>query len=86
MTEVNTDHYVTVAKLRTLLADAPDDALVVMSKDAEGNGFSPFAELGGTDHYVAESAWAGHLRDEEYDPDEDGEDGAVPCVVLWPTN
>lgn len=89
MTEIKTDHYVTVAKLREILAKLPDDAIVVMSKDAEGNNFSPFCEVGNdeaSDWYRAESSWSGYLRDEEYDPDEDGPDGAVSCVVLWPTN
>ncbi len=89
MAETEPDEYVTVAQLRDILAKLPGDAIVVMSKDAEGNGFSPFCEVGddeNPDWYVAESSWSGQLRDEEYDADEDGPDGAVPCVVLWPTN
>jgi hypothetical protein len=86
MEEIKTDHYISVAKLRELLADEPDDALVVMSKDAEGNGFSPFLEIGSGEHYVADSSYSGELREEEYDPAEDGPDGAVPCIVLWSAN
>jgi hypothetical protein len=99
VSEINTDHYITVAKLRELLAGAPDDALVVMSKDSEGNGFSPFSEWG-DGRYVAESSWSGYLADEGEDDDEPGEDDVVtadpdyeapdepgvPCIVLWPTN
>ncbi len=89
MSKIVTDAYVTVAKLREILSRLPDDALVVMSKDSEGNSFSPFYEVGnteGVDWYVAESSYSGELRSDEYDAAEDGPDGAVPCVVLWPTN
>lgn len=99
MTDIKTDHYITVAKLRELLADAPDDALVVMSKNGEGNGFSPFSELG-DGRYIAESSWSGYLADEGEDDDEPGDDDVVTagadyeepteqgvaCIVLWPTN
>lgn len=99
MAEIETDHYITVATLRELLAGEPDDALVVMSKDSEGNGFSPFSEIG-TGRYVAESSWAGHLADEGEDGEEPGEDDVVlggvddeesaeqgmACIVLWPVN
>jgi hypothetical protein len=85
----------TLAELREALAalDLPDDTLVVLAKDAEGNGHSPLVEA---EHamYLAESTWSGerYLTDEqrlaETDPDEWSEapDDAVPAVFLWPTN
>jgi hypothetical protein len=88
--------HMTLAELRTALAalnHLPDDTLVVLAKDAEGNGFSPLVE---TEHamYLAETTWSGeHYMTEEQrqakdDPDEYSEapDDAVPAVFLWPTN
>lgn len=75
----------TVAQLREALADLPDDMPVVMSKDAEGNGFSPLDGTGRS-HYYPESTWSGdcigiddHEGLEEYGP------GQL-VIVLWPTN
>jgi hypothetical protein len=85
----------TLAELRAQLAalDLPDDTLVVLAKDAEGNGHSPLVEV---EHamYLAESTWSGERylteaqRLAEPDPDEYSEapDAAVPAVFLWPTN
>lgn len=53
---------------------------VVMSKDAEGNGFSPLCNTSG-ERYVAENSWRGEL---DGDFDEDIEDPNALC--LWPTN
>lgn len=50
----------TVADLRALLGGLPDDALVVLSKDAEGNGHSPLA-VGGEAMYDAETTWSGEI-------------------------
>lgn len=73
----------TAGILRSLLADLPDDTLVVLSKDAEGNGFSPLDGYG-IDRYVAESTYSGYLVDVETEPDPLPD--SVPCLVLWPTN
>lgn len=87
-----------VSDLRDLLADLDGDLLVVLSKDAEGNGFSPL-DSHGFERYLAETGWSGILLDDEEgetdEVDGDGnpwedEDGnavtAVSCLVLWPTN
>ena len=52
---------------------------VVMSRDAEGNGFSPLYETSSA-KYVPENSYSGDL--EEFD--EDIEDPNALC--LWPTN
>lgn len=65
----------TVAELLTLLALMPRDDLVVMSKDGEGNSFSPLAEICPA-RYTAETEGSGNVNDT----------GREPCVVLWPTN
>jgi hypothetical protein len=68
------DGYLRVGELRRHLDGLRDDVLVVLSKDAEGNGFSPLAEAELSD-YEPETTWSGDV----------GVGGEV-CVVLWPTN
>lgn len=80
----------TVAELIEQLQqmDAPD-ALVVQSKDGEGNGFSPLADLG-WGWYYPDSTYSGeyHAAEEaegeecEFTP----EPGDQQAVCLWPTN
>ncbi len=71
----------TVKELIDALVEFGDDTLVVLAKDAEGNGFSPLAEYSG-ESYIAETSYSGELADYE---DED-QAGGVPAVVLWPIN
>lgn len=78
-----------IAKLDHL----PGDTLIVMSKDGEGNGFSPLADLDEA-MYDAESTWAGDRYLSDADREATGEpneyseapESAVPAVFLWPTN
>lgn len=83
----------TVAELISLLEKENQNRLVVMSRDAEGNCFSPLADFS-TGAYEAESTWAGEVGIEELTPDLEAngyceldvkEDG-VPALVLWPVN
>lgn len=50
---------------------------VVMSKDAEGNSFSPIADLE-LCHYEPDSTWSGEIHD--------CGKGKETAVVFWPTN
>lgn len=85
----------TLAELRQQLAalNLPDDTLVVLAKDGEGNGFSPAVEAIPA-MYLAENTFSGEhypteeQRQAEEDPDEYSQapDDAVPAVFLWPTN
>lgn len=72
----------TVNELIKALGKLPPDAMVVMSRDAEGNGFSPLYEAAmGT--YLAENEWSGDL----IHPDDAGDyDDLETVVCLWPTN
>lgn len=84
----NTEHTITVAKLRSMLADLPSDAVVVLAKDPEGNGFSPLADLGAA-WYVPECTWAGEVYD--IGADADGEvfeprPGDLYAIVFEPVN
>lgn len=85
----------TIDELRKQLADLdiPGDTPVVLSQDAEGNGFSPLAEAA-VAMYAADTTWSGEHYMTEEDrqatgmPEEYDEapDDAVRAVFLWPTN
>ncbi|QRY51794.1 hypothetical protein [Mycolicibacterium septicum] len=53
------------------------DALVVQSRDAEGNGFSPLADIE-VGKYQAETTWSGEMIPRDCD--------GSPAVCLWPVN
>lgn len=77
----------TVGELLDYLSTRPRDQLVVLAKDAEGNGYSPLAEAQ-DGYYFAETTWSGEVEF-EFDLVESGgelEDGTVPAVVLGPVN
>ncbi|MFI7073531.1 hypothetical protein [Micromonospora sediminicola] len=83
------EHHITVAGLRGILAGLPDDAVIVLAKDAEGNGFSPLSGPVGVYWYRPESTWAGEVHPigedadgDVYEPDGD----ELIAVVLDPTN
>lgn len=85
----------TLDELRAQLAalNLPDDTIVILAKDGEGNSHSPLVEA---EHamYLADTTWSGerYLTEQqrlaETDPDEysAAPDDAVPAVFLWPTN
>lgn len=80
------DKPITAGQLRTWLNNVPDDTPIVMSSDAEGNNFSPLAEVS-PEHYVAESTWSGFLvHPDDDDPNGYGIDDAEQVIVVWPTN
>ena len=62
------------------------DAIVILQKDAEGNGYSPLREFAENDPalvevYVAERPWFGEVYSVG-----DAPDGGVPCITLVPVN
>lgn len=86
----------TLGELRNRLAaldDLPDDTLVVLAKDGEGNGYSPLEALE-EGRYLPENTWSGeHYMTEEQrlaqsDPDDydPAPEEAVQAVFLWPVN
>jgi hypothetical protein len=81
------EHALTVSKLKALLAELPDDALVVLSRDGEGNGFSPLADTS-TGKYEPEQPWFGEFHEAPTHParDEQPAEDALDAVCLWPTN
>jgi hypothetical protein len=89
----------TVGDLLDYLATQPRDRKVILSKDEEGNGFSPLAE-GGESMYAAESTWSGsvHPTPEDlaelmaspnnpgYSDEDAAPEDAERVVLLWPVN
>lgn len=82
----------TVRELIEQLSHVEPDRIVVMSKDGEGNGYSPLADFWkGT--YWAETTWYGEVR-EEQPPEEcqalgyDGDDARdwKRAIILQPVN
>lgn len=61
------------------LKGVPDDALIVLAADAEGNEFRPLSEAN-EGLYIEISDWRGDFFNDET---ESGGEG-VPAVCLWP--
>lgn len=70
----------TVGELLEQLNGYNRNRIVIMSKDSEGNLFSPLAEVEAS-KYEPDSTWSGDLV-----ADEDITSKSLDCVVLWPTN
>lgn len=75
------DKGLTAGELIEVLKGMPADSLVVMSKDAEGNGYSPLRTVDAV-RYVPSCTYAGEV----YLDDGCDEPGAVPAVAFWPVN
>ena len=73
-----------VKELINQLSELNQDYEVVMSKDGEGNSFSPFADIG-LFMYIPDSTWSGEIKSKE-DCDYNGVDYVENAVCLWPTN
>lgn len=65
----------TVAELIAFLQRCDPTARVVLSKDAEGNSYSPLS-VAATTYYIAETSARGEIHDEAIDE--------MPAVALWP--
>lgn len=68
----------TVKELKEVIAEVPDGYHVILSKDSEGNSFSPVPSEQGfsTANYQPETTYFGDITDE----------GKHNALVLWPTN
>jgi len=82
-----------VKELKELLAQFNDEDIVILSKDSEGNNFSPLSDIEECS-YKAETTWYGEiglreLTDEDikngYSEEDIFEDGEN-AIVLWPVN
>lgn len=69
-------------KLIKALQAMPGNPLIVLSRDAEGNGFSPLAAAEMTG-YIPAPVYGGEIWEPEYDNQAEPE-GVVSAVCLWP--
>ena len=87
----------TIGDLKKQLEQYDDnDVVVVMSKDGEGNNFSPLSDIE-EKIYVPNSTWSGdvypieitkEMIDEGWEEDDDQHNNpeAKKAIVLWPVN
>lgn len=66
----------TVKQLIDYLQQCDSTAVIVLSKDAGGNGYSPLSGAD-TTFYHPETTYSGDVTENTHD---------VPCVALWPVN
>ena len=84
----------TVKKLKKLLESVDENRIVIMSKDAEGNAYSPLEALDNDAIYKADSTYSGDVSIEKLTPSskkqgwtkEDIILEGKPALVLWPIN
>lgn len=79
-----------VKKLKKILEKIPDNFDIILSKDSEGNYFSPLCieteyaySIG---YYIPETTWTGEFITKDQAEHENHEEYIENCVVLWPTN
>jgi hypothetical protein len=74
----------TVQQLKDRLVGFPDQSLVIMASDSEGNSYSPCEDLGSKFYLPSSAEWIGAVFDEK----QSAPDGSVPvsAVVLWPAH
>jgi hypothetical protein len=70
----------TKRELLEMLKDVPDDFIIVLSSDGEGNSFSPLIDFS-IGLYEPDTSYSG-----EFFMDDEKEGAEDNCVVLWPTN
>ena len=83
-----------VKDLIAALQALPPEAEVILQRDAEGNGYSPLADVDGRAVYVAQNTWRGDVYSTEWTAEEAGMDEAdwaeflkqPRCVVLAPVD
>lgn len=82
-----------VGQLRAELESLPDDMIVVLSSDGEGNNKSPLSDTGEA-MYRAETTWSGDTyptpeqiaSDDYYLEFSQAPEDSVRALVLWPVN
>lgn len=74
-----------VSELIAMLQELPQDHQVVMSKDGEGNSFSPFSDYG-IGKYEPDSTWSGDFTSYKHDSDDLLDPEECDTICLWPVN
>ena len=80
-------------KVKDLIAELQEcdpEAVVVLQRDPEGNGYAPCAGADSSCVFSDDDDGQVYGIYEKYDNEEDQEmygppEDAVPCVVIWPT-
>ena len=93
MTDIKTSHHIKTSKLIEYLQEVLEehgDVDVIMAKDPEGNGYSPFASMD-IGWYIPDSTWSGEFGPDEYvkrypDDYEHYPEEGVRVVCLGPVN
>jgi hypothetical protein len=83
----------TVGQLKAALADVPDEIEVILSRDEEGNGFSPLAQID-DGLYEPDSSYEGMVwvpdsaigSPQGYTEEDRAPEEAYAVITLWPTN
>lgn len=84
----------TVKDLKKAIEDLPDDMLVVLQSDAEGNSYSIAAGVDAENIGVIGDCWYDlSQKYRQLTPEmckngyteEDVDSTATPCIILWPT-
>lgn len=90
MTIHKMSHAKTVRQLIEYLENLDQDAYVILSRDSEGNGFSPLSTPHGEGLYIADSTWSGEWVDpeqeEDFDPEDHDMENAHKAIFLFPVN
>jgi hypothetical protein len=73
-----------VKDLKKILENLSDDTKIILSKDAEGNDFSPLSDYS-IGVYVPDSTWSGEMFHDE-DIKDCGLEKEPHSIVLWPVN
>lgn len=81
-----------VKELKRLLRHIDGELIVIMSKDCEGNSFSPLDNIDDSMNYIAENGWSGELGVDELTPElkemglTEEDVGGKKALVLWPVD
>lgn len=73
----------TVRELIEMLKKRPQNSLVILSRDSEGNGFSPVADEYSLGLFNEE--YGGEFYSDSLEDFEEVNYTGVPAIVLWPT-
>lgn len=83
-----------VKKLRDILSTLPDDMEIILSKDGEGNSFSPLSDYSDSSIYFPQTTYSGVVYDDCWTAEDACMDEgdwksllkSPRVLVLWPTN
>jgi hypothetical protein len=74
----------TVGEIREWLEEFDDDLLVILSRDSEGNNYSPVSGYSDVVKYWPQSTWSGDIYEEDDEEEEPLPPDVVDAVILWP--